>query len=77
MSLRKPLAGATAVAAALAIAVPATSASAATAPTRQIPIGGPPTVTCPLCYGLSNPATGCDPWWLYFENAFFAPGVGF
>jgi hypothetical protein len=77
MSLRKPLAGAAAVAAALALAVPAANASAATAPTRQLPIGGPPTLTCPLWYGFTNPATGCEPYWLYFDGALFAPGFSF
>lgn len=64
MSLRKPLAACAAAMAAFAIAGPATNASAATVPTaRTAADAAPLSLGCPIWYGITNPATGCAPYW--------------
>jgi hypothetical protein len=72
MSLRKPLVACAAVMAAFAIAGPA-NASAATVPTARTAAGVTPlSLGCPIWYGITNPATGCEPYWAielgFFEN---------
>ena len=69
MSLRKPLVGLAAVMAALAIAAPGANAST-TARARTAAAGTPLSLTCPIWYGITNPATGCLPYWA-IELGFF------
>jgi hypothetical protein len=58
MFLKRRLAALAAILAALAVIAPVASADAQTLPG---PIAISP--TCPLWYGITNPATGCAPYW--------------
>lgn len=66
MQVQERLAGIAAVIAALAVAVPVASASTATTPVTAVaPLPIPSWVSCPVWYGMTNPATGCAPYWVY------------
>jgi hypothetical protein len=69
MSARRSLTARVAVIAAVAIALPVASASTAAKPATPATLGQIPSrVTsafeCPRWYGVRNPVSGCDAYWL-------------
>jgi hypothetical protein len=74
MFLKRRLAPLAAVIAAAAVGVPAASANAAppTATTGAVPMS----TGCSVWHGISNPATGCYPYWAIGWNLVTAPYNG-